>query len=98
MHSIGYSLSFQLSGQPKSGESAMKTVGNQQERKSTGPTAPMTERGMFFLKLICGCKLIHFEMPVEKAKLEEAKWKKLRTDPVRLYGWYKTHWDFHGLE
>ncbi|KAI9556480.1 hypothetical protein GHT06_016268 [Daphnia sinensis] len=34
----------------------------------------------------------------DKAKLEEARWKKLKTDPVRLYGWYKTHWEFHGLD
>ncbi|XP_057373608.1 uncharacterized protein LOC130694549 [Daphnia carinata] len=35
---------------------------------------------------------------LDKAKLEEARWKKLKTDPVRLYGWYKTHWEFHGLD
>lgn len=34
----------------------------------------------------------------DKAKLEEARWKKLKTDPVRLYGWYKTHWEYHGLD
>lgn len=42
--------------------------------------------------------LLNYTTCLDKAKLEEAKWKKLRTDPVRLYGWYKTHWDFHGLE
>ncbi|XP_046638714.1 uncharacterized protein LOC124317315 isoform X2 [Daphnia pulicaria] len=34
----------------------------------------------------------------DRAKLQEAQWKKLKTDPVKLYGWYKTHWDYHGLD
>ena len=31
-------------------------------------------------------------------KKDDAAWKKLKTDPVNLYSWYKTHWDVHGLK
>jgi hypothetical protein len=51
------------------------------------------------LKILSNAFKNLYGLCIEKAlqRDEQASWKRLKTDPVRLYSWYKTFWDVHGL-
>jgi hypothetical protein len=80
-------------------ERAPKVVKNEAVKSASATTsASKAEHGRSFVN-VKSIKLVTFlYFVVDRAKLQEAQWKKLKTDPVKLYGWYKTHWDYHGLD